>query len=450
MDTITYQESLKLLEEAEALPRDQRLKLQEHRLQRLVKYARDNSPLFRDLYKDLKDDFDLRDLPPTTKVMLQENYDAWVTDPAINKHIVEEYINRDLKDNSLLLGKYSALKTSGSTGEPLLMVRDEFHNNIHGAMVNRRLMSGLDQNILNPSKYRIATVIHTSPGASSYNGFLKAVAAFPDHAQNMTAISVLEDIDSIVEKLNAFQPDVLTGYASSLVLLAKEKKEGRLNINLKLIANSAELLSAEGYNELSEAFGCKVINNYCMTEGGEIAMANDGPAMLLNEDWVIVEPVDANMQPVADPDKFSDGILITDLSNFVQPIIRYYVNDRIKIIKPKDGNGLPELRIAGRTCEPFTLGGKTYTLVFILTKAEVWPGLMKYQVVQTSPDTLEIRGLCYPGENPDKVLSGLSRQLEDYFHENGCPRAHVTYSLEPLIHNKKGGKIPEYINMSCN
>ena len=445
MKNITYQDSLKLLEEGITLSREERLHLQKQRLSNLVEYARKNSPLFRELYKDLKDDFDIKDLPPTTKTQLQENYDRWVTDPELNKQIVEEYLNRDIKDNSLLLGKYSALKTSGSTGNPLFMVRDDFHNKIHGAMVNQRLMHGLDPNILNPSKYRIATVIHTSPGASSYNGYLRALAAFPDYTQNMIAVSVLEDIDSIVRKLNDFNPDVLTGYASSLILLAKEKKEGRLNIDLKLIANSAEYLSDEGYRELSEAFGCKVINNYCMTEGGEIAMANGSPAMMLNEDWVIVEPVDENMQPVKDTDKFSDGILITDLSNYVQPIIRYYVSDRVKIIEPVDNISLPELKIAGRTFESFTLGGKKYTMVFIITKAEVWPGLMKYQVVQTDPDTLEIRGVSFPGYEQEKVLKGLSEKLEEYFHENGCEKAKITYSLLPLLHNKNGGKIPIYM-----
>lgn len=449
MRKIDYKDAVKLIEEGEKLSAHQRHFLQNRRLHELVDYVREHSPYFKDLYKDLPDDFSLADLPPTTKKEMQDNYDTWLTDPELNAELVRNYLDRDVSDNSLLIGRYSALQTSGSTGKPLMMVRDDYHNKIHGAMVNLRLMKGIDPEILNPSKYRIATVIHTSPGASSYNGYLRALAAFPDHAHNMLAISVLEDIDTIVEKLNEFRPDVLTGYASSLILLAKEKKEGRFKSDLKLIANSAELLTDAGYNELREAFGCPVINNYCMTEGGEIAMANGSKSMLLNEDWVIVEPVDENLQPVKDPDQFSHGILITDLSNYVQPIIRYFVGDRVKIVAGKDSNSLPELKIDGRSFQAFTLAGKKFTMVFILTKAEVWPGLIKFQVVQTSPDTLQIRGVCYPGENPDKVLASLSEKLEEYFHANGCSGAKVTYSLQPMIHNEKGGKIPEYINLSC-
>lgn len=448
MKTISYPDAVRLVDEGKTLPREERLKLQDERLKALVTYAKENSPYFKNLYKDIGEDFSLDDLPPTRKGELQEKFNEWVTDPELNQDNVKNYLDRDVNDNSLLLDKYTALKTSGSTGEPLMMVRDDYHNKIHGALVNRRLMHGIDPNILNPQFYKIATVIHTSPGASSYNGYLRALATFPDYKQNMMAISVLEDIDSIVKKLNEFKPDVMTGYASSLIMLAKEKKEGRLKIDLKLIANSAELLADEGYKELQEAFKCKIINNYCMTEGGEIAMANGSPEMLLNEDWIIVEPVDSNLQPIKEEEEFSEGILITDLSNYVQPIIRYYVGDRINIRPSKNGDSLPELKINGRTFESFTLGGKKYTMVFIVTKAEVWPGLMKYQVVQLDPDTLEIRGVCNPDTDSKKVLSGLSEKLQEYFHENGSKKANVTYSLDPLLHNQKGGKIPDYINIS--
>ena len=437
-----------MISSGENISHYERMRLQNQRLHELVEYVREKSPYLRQLYSNLPENYSLQDLPPTTKKEMQANYSEWLTDPELNKEKVRAYLSRDISDNSLLEGKYTALQTSGSTGEPLMMVRDDFHNKIHGALVNKRLMRGLDPDILNPSKYKIATVIHTSPGASSYNGYLRALASFPDFKHNMMAVSVLEDIDTIVERLNEFKPDVLTGYASSLILLAKEKKEGRLKIDLKLIANSAELLTEAGYKELSEAFGCQVINNYCMTEGGEIAMANGSPELLLNEDWVIVEPVDENLRPMEDPEKFSDGILVTDLSNFIQPIIRYHVGDRVRIIDSKDGKRLPELKIDGRTCSPFTLAGKTYTMVFILTKAEVWPGLMKYQVVKVAPDTLQIRGICYPGENPEEVLKGLSHKLEEYFHENGCKEGKVEYSLQPLIHNEKGGKIPDFIDIS--
>lgn len=441
------QDAVRLVDEANDMPRAQRLNLQQTRLEELVNHVREHSPYFKKLYSTLPAKFTLGDIPPTEKSTLLENFDEWVTDPTIKKGEVLKYLDRPINDTSLLHGTYTALKTSGSTGNPLPMVRDDYHNKIHGAMMARRLLNGLPPDILSPVGNRIAAIIHTSPGASSYNGFLKTLAANPDHAGNMLAISILESIGTIVEKLNDFKPTVITGYASSLVLLAIEQEKGALDIPLKLICNSAELLTDEAYRHLTAAFKCPVINNYCMTEGGEIAMANGAPELLLNEDWVIVEPVNANKEPVEDDAEFSDGILITDLSNFVQPIIRYYVSDRVRIKYPKDNSKFPVLQIDGRTFEPFTIGGKQFTMATIVVKAEVWPGLVSYQVIQTGSDTLQVRGVCAPGADCNEVLGGLCRKLEEYFRDNGCENATVTYTTEPLLHNRQGGKIPRYIRL---
>lgn len=448
MKQIDQQEAFKLVGAGSVISHEERLRLQEQRLHELVDYVKQKSPYFNKLYKDLPENYSLKDLPPTQKEILLKNYNEWVTDPELNKEVVLDYLDRDPKDISLLLGKYTALKTSGSTGHPLPLVRDAYHNMIHGALMALRLMKGVDFKIFNPATCKKATILHTSPNASSYSGFLREVNANPQYAHNYLAISVLESVDRAVEKLNDFQPDILTGYASSLLMLALEKEKGNLKINPKLIGNSAELLKDEAYEKISEAFGCPVFNNYCMTEGGEIAMANNGPELYLNEDWVIVEPVDKDMNPVENPDEYSEGVLVTDLTNFVQPVIRYYVNDRVKIIPPKDKNSLPVLKIDGRVADTFSLCGKQFSMVTIITKAEVWPGLLNYQIVQTDPDTMQVRGVCAPDFDYEEVLKGLASKLEEYFHGFGCEKAKFTFSMEPMLYNERGGKIPLYKNIS--
>ena len=59
---------------------------QQARLAELVAFARTCSPYYRRLYKDLPADAnDPRFLPPVTKPQLVENFDEWVTDPAVTK-----------------------------------------------------------------------------------------------------------------------------------------------------------------------------------------------------------------------------------------------------------------------------------------------------------------------------------------------------------------------------
>ena len=451
MKTIEMKEAMRLVAEGAAASPGQRLELQKQRLRQLVAYVREHSPYFADLYTGLPDDFTLADLPFTEKGTLLEHYNDWVTDRELTLDRVMEYTGLPVAGRGLLLGRYSALCTSGSTGKPLPMVRDDYHNKIHGAMMMQRLYNIGNQEVLNIARHKVASVIHTSPNASSYNGFLHTQASFPQAAGNMLAVSVMEGIDEIVDKLNGFQPEMLSGYASSLVLLAVEKEKGRLDIPVKLIANSAELLTDEAYRRIQQAFGCPVINNYCMTEGGEIAMTNHCPHLHLNEDWVIVEPVDADKRPVPPGSTgFSDGIFITDLSNYVQPIIRYYVDDRVRILPENDcpRSSFPILQIDGRVFHLFTLCGKSFTMASIHSKAEVWPGILQYQIVQTGPDSLQVRGVCSPEADPAGVLGSLAACLLDYFHASGCLNADITGSTQPLLHNDRGGKIPPYVNVS--
>ncbi|MBR0489394.1 MAG: hypothetical protein IJJ68_04220 [Prevotella sp.] len=467
MKTISQEAAMRLVAEGAALSPAARHELQQQRLHELVDYVRNHSPYLAELYADLPADYTLADLPPTDKATMLEHYNDWVTDRELTLDRVMQYVNRPVSDTSLLLGKYTALCTSGSTGTPLPMVRDDYHNKIHEAMLAQRLFFVDNPELLDPTRHKVASIIHTSPAASSYNSYLRMIARYPQITDNILVISVLENIDETVRKLNAFQPELISGYASSLLLLAVEKEKGHLDIPVKLITNSAELLTKEAYDRIHAAFQCPVLNNYCMTEGGEIAMTHGSHDLYLNDDWIIVEPVPQTSTLNTQP--YRSWAYITELTNYVQPIIRYYVNDRVRITPSRvkgqgskvnqrslptgkskgsmvNGWGLPILEISGRTFETFTLCGQTFTMVSIVTKAEVWEGLLQWQVVQTTPESMELRGVCAPDADPHQVLGSLAAQLQVYFRQNGCPAAVFTYSLEPLLFNARGGKIPRYIN----
>ena len=448
MKTIELSEAQRLVAEGDKQSPAERLELQQQRLRELVAYAREHSPYLAKLYADLPEDFTLADLPIVQKKDMLENYDDYVTDRNIHMQDVLKYVERPAEDTSLLLGQYSALRTSGSTGNPLPMVRDDYHNKIHGQMMAQRLMGGIPPEVLSLKHNRYASVIHLANGASSYNAFLRTKAAFPEVAHNLMGLSCLDSVNHLVEQLNEFHPTSLTGYPSMLVPLAVEQMKGNLKLDVKMVCTSAEMLTEKDYQVLREAFRCPVLNNYCMTEGGEVAMTCGSSHLHINEDWVIVEPVDKDMNLLGESDEWSSGLLITDLSNYVQPIIRYYVSDVIRISrKPVDDCDLPCLEIRGRMLDNYTICGKTFGVVGLVTESEVWPHLIKYQFVQTADDTIQVRGLCSTDSNPEEVLDGLSKHLKQFLLQHGCPDAKVEWSLEPFIPNKRGGKIPLYVKL---
>ena len=445
MKTIALEEADLLVKNGENYTAEELKKVQNERLHALVDYARENSPYMRELYKDLPDDYTLQDLPATDKKDLLEHYNDWVTDPDLTEEAVRKYLKRDSEDTSLLLGKYTALQTSGSTGNPLPMVRDDYHNKIHGALLRNRLFYGLTPGLFDHSRHKMAFLVHISNSASSYGSYLKLRRLRPGFEENIAAFPITDSIEVLTKKLNDFQPEIITAYPPVLVMLAEEKLRGTLDIPLKLLLSSAELLTEESYHRIHDVFGVPILNNYCMTEGGEIAMTHDCPHLHINEDWVIVEPVDENRQPMQDASEYSSGILVTDLTNYVQPIIRYYVSDSVRIRREDfPCYSRPVLDIRGRVWDSFTLGGQKFTTKALEVKAKFQKGLCSYQFVQRDDNTLELRGICAADSVPEDVLSELAGKLAAYFHEAGAKDARVTFSTEPPISNAAGGKTPMF------
>ena len=147
--------------------------LQNERLQKLVEYTRLHSPLFKELYKNIGDSYTLEDLPITTKKDLIADQEKWFTDAELKLDVIDNYLNDPEGVTYKLLDKYTALTTSGTTGSPLRMIRDNYHNAVHGMLLQYRLLRNVDPQSLNPKKSKIASVLFTNSSVSSYSSFMR-------------------------------------------------------------------------------------------------------------------------------------------------------------------------------------------------------------------------------------------------------------------------------------
>jgi len=78
------------------------------RLATLVRFAREHSPLYRELYRGLPaGEVRLESLPSVTKSWLMNDFDAWVTDPGVTRAGIREF----LADPSLV-GRVTSAATS--------------------------------------------------------------------------------------------------------------------------------------------------------------------------------------------------------------------------------------------------------------------------------------------------------------------------------------------------
>ena len=442
MKAIKREEAVRLCLEGERISPAERKRLAAERLRELVSYAREHSAYYKKAYREVGEDFRLSDLPPVTKKELMADYGAWVTDSGVTEEGVRAYISSDAALETLYLGRYTALTTSGTTGNPMPMVRDAYHNMIHGALLQTRLLREVDPELMNPVRHKIASIIILDPAVSSYSGFLKSQRANPGYEQNMLAISLTEDIDVIVEKLNRFQPDLVTGYPSILAVLGKAGQEGRLHIHPQAIACSAEMLTEKVYHTLRAAFGCPVLNNYCSTEGGEAAMSCSEGKFHVNEDWVIIESVDKDGRPVPEG-SWSEGVYMTDLTNYVQPVIRYYMADRVRIVKEACpcGSSLPIMEICGREAETVEIGGKVLFSSSFEQALEHVPGVLAVQMAQKGERRFYIRLVPSSEEEREKAAEDVKKRILGLFEGRGAGPVEVTVVPERPKPNRRGGKV---------
>ena len=157
-----------------------------------------------------------------------------------------------------------------------------------------------------------------------------ALRRSPFLANRARVFSVQRPLPDLVKEINEFQPTVLEGCPSALALLADEQRAGRLTIQPLLAITAGEQLTAAVRADIESTLGCPVQNRYASAEFPGLSMECLHGLFHVNSDWYLLEPVDENYQPVA-PGVVSYTVLVTDLANRVQPLIRYDLGDRAKL-----------------------------------------------------------------------------------------------------------------------
>ncbi len=98
---------------------------QQRRLSRLLSHAADRSAFYRDRFHGVDlSRCPLADLPVTNKTELMADFDRAVTDLRVRRAEVECFVDDPANSGRLLLGRYHVCHTSGSQGQPLLIVQN--------------------------------------------------------------------------------------------------------------------------------------------------------------------------------------------------------------------------------------------------------------------------------------------------------------------------------------
>jgi phenylacetate-CoA ligase len=303
-----------------------RRQLEEHQggaLHRLREHAYAHSPFYGRFHKGFTDR-PLSDLPVLTKQMVMEHFDELVTDPTIRLTDVEAHLATLSGGDELLNGRYRVASTSGSTGRRGLFLWDPGEWATVLASYNRSFdWAGVGAGLTH--RTRMAVVSSTTPWHQSARVGTSVSSPWVPTLR----IDSGDPLESIVERLNVFQPRVLVAYASMAHLLAEEQLAGRLRISPGFVFASSEVFTEQARRRVEEAWGRKPFEVYAATETAGIASeCEQHRGMHLFEDLVITEVVDENNRPVP-PGIYGHKVLVTVLFSRTMPLIRYEMSDSV-------------------------------------------------------------------------------------------------------------------------
>jgi phenylacetate-CoA ligase len=325
---------------------------QRRRLRELVEHAVSASPYYREVLGTGAASRPLTELPVLTKATLMERFDEIVTDPRLRLADLEAHLAGP-DPASAFAGEFAVMTTSGTTGERGVFVYSPEDFRVAQAATLRALARLGAQPGL-----RVIGIGAPSPLHISRRLFSRLQAGGSGAPPEL---SVLTPVEELVEALNTLQPEVMVGYPSVYATLAAEQLAGRLRIDPVAMATGAEVQREEVAAAFEAAWGVRAGNVYASTEVCVVASSCPRRVGLhVCEDVAVVEVVDQAGDPVP-PGTPGHRVLITNLVNRAQPLIRYELTDAVTLAAGPNPTGMPWSRIEqvdGRSAEILRLPGR--------------------------------------------------------------------------------------------
>ena len=233
--------------------------------------------------------------------------------------------------------------------------------------------------------------------------------------------------------------------SSILPALVAAARAGTLKIDVHQISVGGDQLDHAAAAAATEVFGARVLEAYPTTDVGYIAHQAPGEdGLYINEDLLIVEPVDADDRPVS-PGHDSHHVLVTSLHQRTLPLIRYRIDDRVRI-DPQPGRHAAYGKIAavdGRSDDLFVYGtaATVHPHVFRAVFAS-HHAIADYQVTQTTAGA-EVAVAASAALDP----AALAAELVDALGCAGLPKAQVAVSVHDQLPRTAVGKRLRFVSL---
>lgn len=421
---------LQELEKSQWLPELDLKKQQWDKLIRLVNYAYENMQHYRTEFnrlgitpEQIKSFDDITKLPILAKETLREKK--------------RELVSKDFH------GRTSNWVTSGSSGDPVSVIRSRKATGYHrAAMYRARRWFGINIGDREARLWGLPV------------GFkLKIREQVKDILMNRIRASAYElnkdNLYLFLYHIKRFKPVYLFGYAFLIYEFSRFILDENIDVSeldFKGAITTSETLYDFQRQVIENALHCPVINEYGSTEVGIIAYQCPKGGMHIPVEAVYVEVI---------PDKsLGNGlgrVLVTDLHNYAMPIIRYDIGDVASLSKNKCecGRELPLMNdIAGRDSSIITLPNRKriHTILFYYIMCDIEAhggGIKQFQVLQQATNRFTMKIV------KDNSLSEERFQaIKNDINKVVGPEVVFNYEFVDHISRTEAGKLVDFIPLA--
>jgi len=431
--------TLEQLREHESWTRGQLEAYQARALQQLRQYAYERSPFYQKFHKGLTGR-PLYELPVLTKAIMMEHFDELVTDRTLHLQDVHAYATQG-EAGQRYQNRYWVNATSGSSGHPGFFLFDEAEwTSVLASFARSQEWSGVWINLTR--QQRMATVASISPWHMSS----QVSATVKSWWRPSLRVPASQPLSKTVTELNEWQPEVLIAYASMAGILADEQLAHRLHIQPKVVYVASEVLTSQTKNRIKEAWSDEPYNQYAATETASIAAEHQSCRhMHFFEDLVIPEIVDEQYRPVP-PGEDGAKILVTTLFSRTQPLIRYELNDSVRVRAEPHACGSPfavlesiQGRVEDSLNMPALSGGKVLIRPLVINRIMDIVPVSGWQVIQQADGGLIV---LLTGARNGLTDETLVDQISKSLSQEGAQAPYVRVQHVSEIPKTPSGKAP--------
>lgn len=416
--------------------------IQENKLRKLLNYAYENSKYYRTSFekagitKEQIKDTPISFFPIMDKSILLENFDDIVTEKDLKQEDLRKFDLEESIKNELFRNKYHVVHSSGSTGKPGYFIYDTKAWNqmllgiIRAALWNMSMIQILKFLSKGLRIVYIAATDGRYGGAMAVSGGIEGV-----HAKQLF-LDIKTPLSEWIEKIKEFNPNMVIGYPSAIKILGELMECGEIKIEVCRVISCGEPLNISLRQYLEKVFSADVINIYGASESLALGVeTGNGENMYLFDDMNYIEVENGTMY-------------LTSLYNYVQPLIRYKISDKLKLKEESKGR------------YPFTqaeiLLGRNEDLIWfedgkgnkdflhpLAVEGFCIEGLLDYQFRRIEKDSFEMLAEASNKKFEENIKTEMFRQMKMILQEK-----HLEYIqfyirfVEKIMPDPKTGKKP--------